>query len=681
MEINPEFGRLREGGYCLLPLPARSKDPPPKGWVEQREPYEVPDGANLAIGTRGEIAILITNDDQSTSWASAQFGPPNVRSKRGGHWYFRARKGQANEANKVTLVGMMEFHSKNKYALIPPSIHPNGTPYRWERPLLPLKGLPEAPDLRELWHPAGTHHDKLLAMSAAKAHNGEDAEVIFAELSVWRDGHLPDRHAHPDKELRQLSESAFAKFHAKPRSSIHHPEEEGEEEATQLELAREFLATRKMEFRVDTTTERWRYFDGRCWGEDHLGRVTEAMTQQVDSIVDDRKRQRASSNAYISGSLSLASSLPSARVDAWDVDGWLLPTRTGTLDLRTGTLCASSPADLLTRCAEVDWRGLTHPAPRWEDFISWATRGSEPLAEFLQRSAGYWLTGDVLAQKWWLFWGKGGNGKDVFLTCMAGTQGGYAQLAQAATFLYGTDADLVDRALSSMRGARLVYISETMEMARLNETLIKALTGKPTQRVRPIYGVDYEMRLQMKLVMATNHRPNITDESDGTWRRVLSVPFLAQVKAENVNEHLAEELLKEESSGILAWRVRGLLSYLKVGLLPPVEVTASRDDYREESDLLGQYLKAATTPTTMGQPKVQARENYRAFWVWMTERGEKPWPETRLGRRLKDRGVEFEDSRVGRYWNLTLTDEGQALLSRFSQHELREEGPSGPRRR
>jgi hypothetical protein len=210
----PDLETLRAAGYTLLPLPPRSKNPPPVGWPNSKEPYPIPGDGNVAIGTRGELAILVTNDDDATTWAREKFGPPHVRSKRGGHWYFRAREGQANEASKVTSVGLMEYHARNKYALIPPSIHPSGTPYRWERSLPRLKDLPEAPDLRDLFHPGGTHHDQLLRMSAAKAHAGAEAETILAELVTWRDAHLTDPQAHPERELRPMAKSAVAKFHA-----------------------------------------------------------------------------------------------------------------------------------------------------------------------------------------------------------------------------------------------------------------------------------------------------------------------------------------------------------------------------------------------------------------------------------------------------------------------------------
>jgi hypothetical protein len=203
---------LREKGYFLIPLPARQKEPPPRAWITRREPYEIPSDGNLAIGVRGDVAILITNDEESTRWASEHFGDPNVLSARGAHWYFRPREGQANERNLSTPVGTMELHVRNKYAVVPPSIHPSGVSYRWQRELPPIGELPQIPDLRELWHPSGEHHSKLLSISAAAAHSRKGAEAILEALRTYRNDHLPDPEAHPDRELLQMAESAVKKY-------------------------------------------------------------------------------------------------------------------------------------------------------------------------------------------------------------------------------------------------------------------------------------------------------------------------------------------------------------------------------------------------------------------------------------------------------------------------------------
>lgn len=224
-ETAPEAAvRLRRLGYLVLPIPPGRKSPPPRGWVETEAEYVIPDGSNLAIATRGELSILITNDEPATAWATARYGSPHVWSRRGGHWYFRSLPGQKNEANTTTAVGTIELHVRNKYALIPPSVHPEGTPeeplYRWgERPLPALGDLPDVPDLRDLFHPKGTHHAGLLRISCAAAAAGKPEAQVFQELREWVDGHLPDPDAHPDAELRDMAQSAVGKYGTPPPTS------------------------------------------------------------------------------------------------------------------------------------------------------------------------------------------------------------------------------------------------------------------------------------------------------------------------------------------------------------------------------------------------------------------------------------------------------------------------------
>lgn len=207
---------LRDKGYFLVPVPPREKGPREHGWQERTVPYDVPEGWNVGIRTRGELAILITNDADSTKWATRAFDEPHVHSRRGAHWYWRSREGQASEVNRLTPVGLMELHVRNRQALVPPSIHPTGVPYRWGRELPPVGELPECPDIRDLWHPEGTHHEELLKQSAAKAHDGKGAEQIYQELAAWVASHFPDPLSHPERELRSLAESAASKFH-RPR--------------------------------------------------------------------------------------------------------------------------------------------------------------------------------------------------------------------------------------------------------------------------------------------------------------------------------------------------------------------------------------------------------------------------------------------------------------------------------
>lgn len=60
-----------------------------------------------------------------------------------------------------------------------------------------------------------------------------------------------------------------------------------------------------------------------------------------------------------------------------------------------------------------------------------------------------------------------------------------------------------------------------------------------------------------RLVVPTNHWPEFTDSSDGTWRRILPLRLTKSVPREQRDRHLLDKLVAE-SSGIFNWALAGL---------------------------------------------------------------------------------------------------------------------------
>jgi putative DNA primase/helicase len=55
--------------------------------------------------------------------------------------------------------------------------------------------------------------------------------------------------------------------------------------------------------------------------------------------------------------------------EQWDSDPWLLGTRDGVLELRTGHLRDGTPQDYIRTIIPTAWRGIGEPAPRFEEFL------------------------------------------------------------------------------------------------------------------------------------------------------------------------------------------------------------------------------------------------------------------------------------------------------------------------
>ena len=78
----------------------------------------------------------------------------------------------------------------------------------------------------------------------------------------------------------------------------------------------------------------------------------------------------------------------------------------------------------------------------------------------------------------------------------------------------------------------------------MDEGRMKALTGQDDVSARLMRENPRTFRPRFKLVLATNHLPNVRDESDGYWSRVRLIPFERQF-LESPDPHLRETLLAE----------------------------------------------------------------------------------------------------------------------------------------
>jgi putative DNA primase/helicase len=241
-----------------------------------------------------------------------------------------------------------------------------------------------------------------------------------------------------------------------------------------------------------------------------------------------------------------------ATVDQWDADPWLLNTPAGALDLRSGESCRRRPQAYLTKSTAVKPGG---DCPIWREFLRRITDGNLELERFLQRVAGYCLTGSTREHALFFFFGTGANGKSVLLNTLSGIMGDYSRSAPIETFT----ASSVERHptdLASLRGARLVMAVETEEGRRWAESRIKALTGGDKIAARFMRQDFFEFTPQFKLLIAGNHKPGLRSVDEAIRRRFHLVPFTVTIPEEQRDEHLTEKL-KQEWQGILSWMTVG----------------------------------------------------------------------------------------------------------------------------
>lgn len=321
-----------------------------------------------------------------------------------------------------------------------------------------------------------------------------------------------------------------------------------------------------------------------------------------------------------------------ARSAEFDRQTLLLPVANGTVDLRTGELHPHRREHMATRLAPVYFDAGT-ACPVWLRFLERVVPDEE-VRDFLQRLVGYSLTGSTGEQVLAFLYGNGRNGKSVFLETIAAVLGDYHTATRIETLSVSRGGGIPND-VAALAGARLVTVSETPEGSRLNESLVKDLTGGDTIQARFLRREFFQFQPQFKLWIRGNHKPQIRGTDDGIWRRMLLVPFTVQIPSDEVDPTLSARL-RDELPGILAWAVRGCLAWQERGLRAPRTVVAAVQEYRTEMDQLGEFLedRCVITPDA----HAPARDLYAAYKEWCLDSGHQPVSTTRFGLALGERG-------------------------------------------
>lgn len=326
-----------------------------------------------------------------------------------------------------------------------------------------------------------------------------------------------------------------------------------------------------------------------------------------------------------------------------DRDTFQLGVKNGVVDLRTGELIPPHPDHLITKRTDIAYYPDA-PAPRWEQFLREIFQGDETLIEYIQRCTGYALTGDTREQCFFVLHGVGANGKSVFTDVLRALLGEYGSAIEFKSLMAGEGSKVGDD-LAPLRGVRFIVASESEQGKRLNEALIKQITGGDPVRVRHLFGRYFTFVPAFKIWLVTNHKPIITGTDRGIWRRVRMIPFNARFEGAAADRTLSKKLLAE-LPGILAWAVRGCIRWQEHGLAMPETVAAATEDYRTEMDTLGTFLSEMTVDGM--QYKTTAKNLYSAYKEFMSDNGMNPMSQFALSRAMTERG--YERAKSGEWW-------------------------------
>jgi len=259
------------------------------------------------------------------------------------------------------------------------------------------------------------------------------------------------------------------------------------------------------------------------------------------------------------------------------------------LDLRTGTSRHMLREDRVTKRANVSPDARVEPV-RFLPFLDEITLGDPDLRAYLLRFCGYVLTGSTKEHCLPFWYGHGANGKGTLLNVLQYIMGWEYGTALRMSNLAAkqNEDDSQRRIIAKLCGARLATANEGSAHVKLDMALLKSLASSDLLAGAHLYEREFTFQPSHKLVIATNHKPEL-EVDNAARRRVHLVPFDAEFKGAKEDKSL-EATLKAEAPGIMALLVQGCLEWQRIGLAPPERVSKATQELFAELDPMGRFM-------------------------------------------------------------------------------------------
>ncbi len=409
------------------------------------------------------------------------------------------------------------------------------------------------------------------------------------------------------------------------------------------------------------TSKKWIFWSHNGWKVDDVRFITQLALRAIQHRASIAKRipaddettrklrqneiqwcLRSENDKPLQQMLRMATSFPvmATTEDDWDTHRHLLGVKNGIVDLYSSKLIPEDkikPLKMLKQCdANYLFNGWSQDeiaedskkAEIWWLFLKNMFTVNdvlqEDLQDFILASLGYSLTGYTNDKSFFCLYGAGDNGKSVIVNIMRGMlTTAYADIMPFSA-LEHKDRSQISNDIAALKGKRFIGASEVQEGVRLNEGRIKALTGDEDARARFLHENSFTFRPELKLWLAFNHKPLVTDETSSFWNRLklLELPNCF-TKSDPRRIPRLEYRLMDERDYILSILVGYAKRYFNGGLKTPDQIRENIESYRTESNPIQDFINDNCS-TEDGTEGIHTVELYKAYISWCKEYNKRP---------------------------------------------------------
>ena len=689
-------------GWAVTPVAHRTKRPILKGWQQEPVPRDYldtyfgtqPTNIGIVLGSLSNGLTDVDLDHPRAIDFAEHFLPSTAcvfgrASNPKSHRIYVAASAGRHVRFEIAGKTILEVRGSGCMTVFPGSIHQSGEQVRFEDGLdgdpspvdwteLIRSGLKiaVAASLRDSWI-EGTRHQLALSasgfllqlgwtkedvcdvISAVSSHGGDveaDDRLACVETThrLLADGRPVSARSELEAFLDQDSIAAIARWSKfaglSPRLAPSSAPTKASDLTTDSGAADAFAEANEGSLIFRDDTHQWFGRRGQVFRPITTVQVQDAaklfMQDQVTASDCWPPTRSLLSKAKINNLIDLSRHSLCVDPDRFDNERHLVGCADGSiLNLTSGQL-EPNPDAIITKalgCRFDPSAGCTE----FERFLEQIFDGNSEVVSFVQRAAGYSLSGHVNEQCLFMLVGRGSNGKSTLLNTLLYVLGDYGTTTPAQTLTADRFGNQQTNDLAKLVGVRFVAASETEHGQRLAESKIKRITGGDRIACRELYGHPFDYDPHFKIWLATNDAPAFSGGDFSIARRIRVIQFPVSFAAPAQDHRLQERLLKE-APGILNWMVQGYRDWTEQGLNSPNEIDAATKSYRTENDSVGQFIDTCCIRDP--KARVTAKELYAGYEKWCQASSIDPLPKSSFGKELKRQGLESIKARLGNGW-------------------------------
>lgn len=324
---------------------------------------------------------------------------------------------------------------------------------------------------------------------------------------------------------------------------------------------------------------------------------------------------------YIISALQALKPMVLIPIQGLDADEFLLNTPSFTYDLRRGMAGRRNhrPEDYITKCTAVD-PGAKGEAV-WQQALDEFFTGDQELINYAQEICGLMAIGKVYVEALVIAYGDGRNGKSTYWNSIARVLGSYCGGISADALTANCKRNIKPE-MAELKGKRMVIAAEMEEGVRLSTSVLKQLCSTDEVGGEKKYKTPFTFVPTHTLVLYTNHLPRVGASDEGTWHRLIVIPFKAQFEGHSEIKNYADYLVETAGPAILRWIIEGAETVIanEYHLTMPKCVRDAIQEYRGQNDWLHHFLEDCCDVDSSCQEKSGALYTaYRLYCQQMNE--------------------------------------------------------------